>query len=794
MALSGEQVKLFVDNHANKDELLELWAMARFAEAARYPPGYQALEAWAEVVVPSVEGRRLLAALEEGEGGATADAKMALFGLFTYDGLLVDIEQTDVEKVRTLMEQDFQQGRSKQLFRFGRELYDEFNRQFPEGFYTSIPAGDAWSTVGGLPMGIFQIGGLLSGPLGVLRTECRRYIPPTSAGDQVLWHTMEGGEVSGYGVFFDPPDCSMTKFYDQLLDAGRKAYGGRSRWLQGLRDSLVEPTIVDRKAIGEIAQVVAGCIVGKERTGLIEHILGGEHGKRLRQVLAMAPRKKSIASGSAKDVAERLTSAQQLQLLMCLDEAQLAQQIDEAARVGVLALGVVEIRRPRRYIGYGTPELGYRGVRRVVKNPKLALAGVIIDSYEDMRSQDELLWKLKAPSGMSVSEAVFQFIDENGPEEAVERLILSSRVATEFAIQEFGISGSIKGEDIGSQLLWKAGFNPLESDPTISAANESLLQFEDALLACEEPVDDLDKGRLRSAGVNLFVSLETIIESVVVYLTWLMNSDHVSDTKFVFRYEAASKMVPQTLGDRIESGEISVAWDVDGQNTFAPLLAYFVELQRWLEGLPDVDPSAFRRDQRHIPSDARCGGRKFAFSHTVLWGDCRRDSILALAQLVRQAGQQLKQAQLPSVRNGLNHKRRAGQFPSVDQMSTMVLRVKKFLKLVETHRLMPSPFWVTKREATRGGATVWELSDGGSKRLELRGPAHLYGVPRGSLLKFDQPVLVAPLNLLGAPNCELCFSVRSTSEFEEYWDGYPIVREISASERTVPRAVGESVG
>ena len=793
VALSGEQVKLFVDNYGNKDDLFELWALAQFAEAARYPPGYEALEGWSEAIVPSAEGRALLEdALEEGQSGA-ADAKMALFGLFTYDGLLVDIEQTDVDKVRALVVQEFQRGRSKQLFRFGRDLYDEFNRQFPEGFHTSIPAGDAWSVVASLPMGLYQIGCLLAGPLGILRTECSRFIPPTSAGDQVLWHTREGGEVSGYGVFFDPPDCAMTNFYQRLLDAGRKVSGGRSRWRQGLRDALVEPTIIDRKAIGEIAQVVAECVVGNERTALLEHVIAGEHGKRLREVLSMAPRKKSLASGPAGAVAARLEPAQQLQLLMCLNEEQLAGEIDEAARIGVLSLGVSEVRRPRRYIGYGTPELGYRGVRLVVKNPKLALAGVIIDSYEASRSQDDLLWKVKASAGVSVSEAVFQFIDENGPEEAVERLILSSRVATEYAIQEFGISNSIK-DDLGINLLWKAGFDPLESDPTISAASEALAEFEDTLLSCEEPIDEHAKGRLRAAGVNLFVSLETIIESVIVYLAWMMNSDHVEDTGFVFRYEAALKMVPQTLGEEVESGGMSLKWDVDGQNTFAPLLACFDQLLRWVEGLTDADPSGFRRDQRHIPSDAKCGGRKFAFSHTVLWGDCRRDSIVELSQLLRQAGQQLRQAQLPTVRNGLNHKRRAGDFPSVDQMSTMVLRIKKYLKLVEAHRLMPTPFWVTKREVSRVGATVWELSDGGSKRLELRGPSHLYGVPRRRILEFDQPVLVAPLNLLGAPNCELCFSVRVTNEFEEYWDGYPIVREIAASERTVPRAVGESAG
>jgi hypothetical protein len=138
----------------------------------------------------------------------------------------------------------------------------------------------------------------------------------------------------------------------------------------------------------------------------------------------------------------------------------------------------------------------------------------------------------------------------------------------------------------------------------------------------------------------------------------------------------------------------------------------------------------------------------------------------------------LEASNLAGVRNGLDHKRDAAAFPRVDDMLACVARIQKAVNLADEYRLIPKTFWRTKHIKDQYGREESILSDYMGRALQINGPTIVSGIRP---LNFNEPVVVAPDNLLGLPNSEMVFRVLDTSQSSQYWAGYPRRRQLLLS-------------
>jgi hypothetical protein len=789
--LTEEQVEITLSKRDNHERLITLWALSHIAKAARYSATYSSAPEWSSAVVLSQDGEQIYQGAEfPTDTISESDAKMALFGRFYHHGLLIDVDKSDITTIRSIINSELLQSRMRLPFSFGRLMYDRFNKLFPAGHISKLSHSDVWNLLDGTPQGLFQIGNLLTGPLGLLESTQPRWYPPT-ANPGELWHTKRQGAATGYWVEFEPPPIGVVKAYELTAEVAIEKFGRASEWLLPLarRSCLYGPT----QRYTDISLTIADCILGQERNRLVEHALKSPLGKQIRTILGPPPRKASFGQGTPEEIASRLAPEQQLQLLMLAKDTELAQFIDECCAKKSITIPTYEIRTAKRFVpsvdrsksNQNQTELSASGARYSNTNSTITLVSIIAEAYKNAGALDDLSWKLRAYGPIPPLQALSEFIRAETPTAAVQKLVLSSRPATSSILSSLGISTVFEADhEIEKQILWKCGYNPTEYSQTLPRLRERLIEFNQVILMTGEVTDERGRAVIRSAGVNLFVSLEEFLENILTYNTWLLFSDHFVGKKLTYRYSDALKAVGDVLVPRITgTPDEEITWDLTGKNTLGPILHLLNELCQWVEGLVESERGSLLRPRSDVPLAMRGGPLRFAFEHTQLWADCGPNELLRFGKMLKDTVKLIQRADVAGVRNGLDHKRIDADFPSIDRMLSFVTHMTEAVERVEAGRLFPKEYWLQASGVDRYEQRWYQLSDYRGARLELRSPSHVSGLSWGSILTFDTPVIVAPASLLPVPNSELCFRVGHESLFTEYWSGYPILREIDDSSR-----------
>lgn len=783
--LPEAHAEIVVDNHPNPARLVDAFALSQFAEAARYPVDYSADERWMEAVTLSAHGRELAASnAVRGAGVSEADIRLAALGHLYWCDLLVDLEGSNLDLAHQILEAELMSGRIRLPFRFGRLLYDAFNKQHPEGYVNELSAIDAWKLLDGMPQGVFQIGQLVTGPLGVLRSQEHRLYPPQVP--HALWHSRRHGQTEGHSVPFTPPNIGIVRAYNAIAEAAEDGVGSCSHFLGALARLACRERDVPSRNHG-IGVLIADCILDAERLALTELALAGSGGEYIRSAVGSPPRRASAGKGSASDLAKRLSEIEQLQVLMLLPDASLASLIDLACAKRVLKIPAFEVRHPR--IMPADPsgrvvrsELSSEGIRQVDGNCTLRLTELVFDGHARAGDLSGLSWKLRPhASGVPLVD-LSAFVAREGPIAVVRRLLLTSRPATETALRELGIAGSSASDDeLERIILWKCGFNIPRYARSLSDLRSRLQGLQETTMAATEVVTEEQRAAIRGVAVNLFTSIEHLLESVVAYLFWLLASDHVEVTRLTFQYTDALRTVADVLTELPSAtGEDGrpVRWDVSGANTLGTLLQYFSALGDWTEGKVDADREWVRRPIADCPTGATLAGRRYAFEHVEFWADCAPPGLQRLAATLREVSRLLGRADVAGVRNAILHKRDDDEFPSVDRILSFVLFMGQAVERIDSARLFPKEYWVVDKTTDRYQQSAYRLQDYRGSILELRTPCPLYGLRRSDKLGFDAPALVAPDGLLASPNSEIVLSIAADSPFERYWKDYPTVRDV----------------
>jgi hypothetical protein len=191
---SAQELEAELKSFPDLSQLNTLYSLSTFWRNAVYPADYRASEDWASVLTLTPYGEKRLNDLRPaltGTGLAQVDILLAYFAVFFHHDLFLDAGETDSTKIRHILEHELLQGQIRLPYRYGRLLYDRFNDTYSDTRTDHLMSADVERLLQGTPLGVYQLGTLVSGPLGVLDSQETRYIPPTLS--LPLWHCSDTG-------------------------------------------------------------------------------------------------------------------------------------------------------------------------------------------------------------------------------------------------------------------------------------------------------------------------------------------------------------------------------------------------------------------------------------------------------------------------------------------------------------------------------------------------------------------------------------------------------------------------
>ena len=277
-----------------------LYALSVFWRNILYSEDYKASADWNSIVTLTPYGEETLAELRPLLGDIKdEDVLLAYFARFFHHDLFIDSQKTDLTGIRQILERELFQERVRLPYRFGRLLYDRFNETYLDTRTDHLMSPEAIRLLQGTPSGVYQVGRLLSGPLGIVDSQDTRYMPPSL--NLHLWHCSDTGCNSLHEVtLVEPQSVPVVDASSRIMNALFDRVGPRSEWhvplvahLRGGRE---------RRRHVDLQAMIADCVIGRERNALLELAMVGPYGEVLRAVLALPPRRKRDAEGPPVEI------------------------------------------------------------------------------------------------------------------------------------------------------------------------------------------------------------------------------------------------------------------------------------------------------------------------------------------------------------------------------------------------------------------------------------------------------------------------------------------------------------
>jgi len=530
--------------------------------------------------------------------------------------------------------------------------------------------------------------------------------------------------------------------------------------------------------------LLADAIIGTELQDLLVHVLCRQEGKHLREVLGSPPRAKKVAVGPPEEVASRLTNEARLQLLLVISDQHLIKAIDalvEQKRISIPSGEVREAKQAPGRISYADSycELSSNGIRSVRVNPIVNLNATVWHTYNSLDLVNDLNWRVRSHPGMSPRMSLAAFIQDKGPYSAVRELIMGSRPVVERICGELDLELPEAGADeeiVIGRMLWKLGFDMPRHDAFAARFAERLKKFREMVILQSPIESEEDRESIRGCGVNLFVSVEEFVEQLISYNVWFLSQDHFLRTNFQYCPHSALATVSSILGEVLRADQLEFRWSAAGENTLGVLARYLDECVNWMSSLEWRDREQYIRHPDDLPHYVDDPLLYFPFRHTQLWADADLRELKQHVEGFCKIAKSLSQANLASIRNGLEHKRAGGKFPETDTMIVCAARLQESFDWANVNRYIPKAFWLAEQRTDFYGKSTYTYEDKSGHEILIDGPFLVLGLPRDS---FSSPRLVPPTNILGLPNSWIRLGLRETSNYSRFWEKYPRRRIIA---------------
>ncbi len=756
-----------------REAFISVFTAAQFSRLCIRSDTYTAPERLRDLVVETPAGAEFRKdCLRSQEGLTEADATLALLQAFYHHDLFVEPERCDAAGLYELLNNEVIAGQIRYPWVYGRVLYDRFSALFPNKT-ESLTHAETLQLMEGTPIGVFQLHDSVIGPFGILRSKCHRTLEPTITA--ALWHCSDPACSTLHSVKLRSGSPPVLKGMREAETSWSRRLGPPCEWTSFFY-LLLRPVGAwyDHLNTSKLPWLVANALDPTELTHLVARILETD-GKDLRTRLPQAKRFQNLFIGSPTTVSERLDVAQRLQLVLLATDSEIIDALEYLIERRDILVPPTEMRDPvfsRSASGWfdPTPQISDLGVRLYSKSSGYALGhlkSVVQKVYSTPEDQEALRWKLRHASGSSLDEKLMSFLYQADLEAVVSSLFFDtpSRLAQVFAALRYGRfavpdSPSEERRTI-RKLIWSFGFGTYSFPDGNQKFWERLrsLEAEAKVLA---GMTEEAKEKLRSIAVNVFVSVEELLDASLAFIGWVLLEDHYSKTKFRFNVDEARQFVAGRLNARG-----AAQYDATGKNTLYPLvvgLDTIAAMCAEYRALPDY--SEYVKPDEECPGYACNAVHPFPLRHTVFMMDLRAEDVDHLINGLRTITKDLTKADLMAIRNRMDHQR--PDFPSRSEISDMCAVLGRVVTFMEDSGICPL-LYRRKRQIMDGygrGEMVFERYNG--REVSISWPPLTSFLP-----KPNTPQTLVPGLRFGSPAELVRFRYHETSAYVRLWSGYP---------------------
>lgn len=743
-----------------------LFALSRMIRRGHFLTDISKIEGLSLACPVSPYAKPFIDAISEAEGLSADESSFLALNRFYHRGFCIDVPNVDIDKTMEIVNKNVEGGEIIFPDRHGRVLYDRYRSAFHGKRLDFLSSADSISLTADTENGVYQVGHVVVGPLGILLSSSARMSPPDKK--VPLWHCADPGcgvihlvELYEYESRINLADTVLLKLLEDKQ-------GPASDWESGF--SGVSRPLRDDEYF-DIIPLIADTLDTHEKKIMFEEVLHHPEGKGIRDLIH-ARLGKGFSQGGADKVASRLSGNQILQIVATLKTESIVTLIDKTILSERIIIPKSEIRRTKTPFPKRTramvSSVSSLGVRANKREPASYLAAIIYRAYQKSGNLNDLSWRCKTND--STTATVLTYMADNGPRSTVKELVTPTREIFEHVCQDLGLSVvDLPESNREDYLLWKSGFDVARYDDYLSLFRSALNSFNDVVIESPLKANDLDRENIRAAAINAFVYAERFVEEVIAFNAWFLTHDHFGIGRFQYRVADALLCVSRVCGNPVSVGGSSFYWNDDGGNTLGTLLVFGRLLVGEFESLDPSEAKRLARSEDEYPHYASPRTNRFPFKHTQLWADADPAALVEQIQTFSSVIGILEKARTAEVRNGVQHYRDKTKFPGKDALIECASLLLRALDTADISNIVPKQFWVTKKIKDSFGISRWEMADYNDRRVTITLPSTFIGMIKPA---FDKAFIVEMGTILGEGTGKLIFEHRESSRFASTWDDY----------------------
>lgn len=756
-----------------REAFLRLWRLTSLLRSCLIKHSYRIPDDINNAIVLTAEGTAAANYLQRQEKVPVKESRLLCLLVFAYEKPLVDVEKTNIDLLCATIAAQIVKNEIRHPYVFGRLLYDRMSQLFPdEKDYLNVE--DTQRLLDETPAGVWQVDNFVTGPYGILLSDCARNLPPTTR--PPLQHCVDPSCFAVHPIRLETShDAAINKYYEKIYDYLEKQHDEPADWssfIVGL--SGTNAGAYDDNSLFSVVYAISELLHEEEARTLLERMMNTGAAKSARLALEA----KGVR-GSSRDLCADRSHPELMQLLLLQSDAAIAAALDQAILGGAIEVprGEVRILRVHESFGQGRwglqPELSWLGFRARSHNRHLAvlrLRRLVDDLYslDSKADSDTLEWLLRHVRGTSLAGRRGEYLRVSHPRDIVERLVLHSRSVLERAHQLLALEfdAELDEDVVVLRLLWRLGFDVVVS----SEPNAKFWRLHNAiadLAHTSAATSTSGEEAISSAAGLYFPAVEELVEDTLVYATWALTTDHIAnESPFIFDPERCREQVFEKLNLIVaESADSSLT--LGKSNTLYVLINGFVLLRKFLIKLQTADADEFLREK--LPDYVQHTSLKlFPFTKTAPFLDLTAGAQNVVLKAINDLHQTLVQSDVHTVRNSLLHYRRTELTPQA--VIDMLDSVRDAILRAERNGLVRTRYERVEQVTDEWGRSVTTLrsQSGGAVEVWRPSPHDWLGMPS---LRIEQYLFHCAV--FDEPNEMLRFAPATGSMYSAYWTKFP---------------------
>lgn len=695
---------------------------------------------------------------------------------YHYD-LFVDIENTDLKGIENILDEEIKSKKIKYPWIYGRTLYNKYFYDFPNQS-KFLNSKETSKLLKDTPQGVFQVGKYIVGPLGLIRSDFSRHNFPTR--NVKLYHCSDSSCTAFHRTLLKSENIfdNISEEIDKLLP---KKFP--SEWIGVFKKTIEsENEYFDFDLLTETNLLIVNTFGENELKLILSNIISTS--KTFREKL---PKNKNF-QGSANSIVEKLTKPEINQLLLLEKDSVVVNCIEKMISTKEIIIPATEIRESKFInssgfydISHQCNKLGFRSISR----SNLAinrLNKLILDVNVDDSAKQTLEWKLRFYEYDTIKEKIESYTRLTEPIKVIKETILSGPLQINKAFEKlyghFELPSDEESEyQLINKILWKLGFDINIYPDTINDFWKKLEDFKNTVRSVKS-LNTFEKDQIRSFSVNLFVSLEDILEQSLAFSTWLLLSDHFFETKFKYDYETSRHFMCDKLEGQVVGSNEPLRFDKNGKNTLFPLTEGFSALIEMCDSLLSSKRDEYLRAEDELPSfNKKAEYTTFPFPHKLLLFDLKSNNYKHIKENLTNISSEFNKNSVLSIRNRLQHKR--DDFPGTEEILRACHTIEDIVNKLEINSLFPNVYLFKTLVSDKYKRRNYEFEDYKGRTINLTPTSEFLG---SKLIGVYDPQIILPNVHIGNSLEVLRFKYNEPSEYLSYWKDSPLKKGKNKSE------------